>query len=187
MTVDGAQPRVLVAGIGNVFLGDDGFGVEVAQALLRRPRLDGVRVVDYGIRGFDLAFAMLDGPGATILVDAMPRGARPGTVFVLEPDLDAVEDPSAAPDHGQGAFQGHGMTPAAVLTLVRTLGGQPRNVLVVGCEPESFGPENVGRMGLSDTVTAAVPEAVAVVERIAHDVLVGSSPLTPPEEVTADA
>jgi hydrogenase maturation protease len=164
-------PRVLVAGIGNVFLGDDGFGVEVAQALLRRPQPEGVVVADYGIRGFDLAFAMLDGPEATILVDAMPRGEAPGTVYVVEPDLAARDDPAAGPAHGQGAFQGHAMTPDAVFTLVRTLGGTPRNVVVVGCEPESFGPEDEGRMGLSSVVAAAVPEAIATVERLAVELL----------------
>jgi hydrogenase maturation protease len=164
-------PRVLVAGIGNIFLGDDGFGVEVVRHMSARPQPQGVQVTDYGIRGFDLAFALMDCPGATILVDAMPRGEAPGTVYVVQPELDDIDDPSAAPDHGQGSFQGHAMTPAAVFTLVRTLSGQPRNVLVVGCEPESFGPENEGRMGLSDTVAAAVPEAVATVERLVGELL----------------
>ena len=84
-----SSPGVLVAGIGNIFLGDDGFGVEVVQRLAARPQPDGVRVTDFGIRGFDLAFALLDEPEATILIDAMPRGQAPGTVYVLEPDLDA--------------------------------------------------------------------------------------------------
>ena len=173
-----SEVRVLVAGIGNIFLGDDGFGVEVAQALGRRPQPAGVHVVDYGIRGFDLAFAMLDGPDATILVDAMPRGGAPGTVYLVEADLEENADPSAAADHGQGAFQGHAMTPSAVLTLVRTLGGRARNVFVVGCEPESFGPENEGRMGLSETVTAAVPVAVTAVERLVGQLLHGATTLT---------
>jgi hydrogenase maturation protease len=166
--------RILIAGIGNIFLGDDGFGVEVARTLLGRPQPDGVTVVDYGIRGFDLAFAMLDAPDLTILVDASPRGGRPGTVYLLQPDLSAPSDPAAGPDHGQGAFQGHAMTPEAVFTLVRTLGGRPDNVVVVGCEPESLGPESEGRMGLSDAVAAAVPEAVAVVERIVGELVRGT-------------
>ena len=159
-----SPPRVLVAGIGNIFLGDDAFGVEVAQALGRRPQPEGVTVADYGIRGFDLAFAILDQPEATILIDALPRGEAPGTVYVLEPDLAGGADPATAADHGQGAFQGHAMTPGAVFALVRALGGTPRNVLVVGCEPQTFGPENEGAMGLSPAVAAAVPEAVAAVE-----------------------
>ena len=161
-----SDPTILVAGIGNIFLGDDGFGVEVAQRLAAQPLPDGVRVVDFGIRGFDLAYALLDEPEATILIDAMPRGAAPGTIFVLEPDLEAAPGSAAEPDHAQGSFQGHAMTPESVFALVRTLGGTPRNVLVVGCEPETFGPEDEGQMGLSATVSAAVPEAVATVERL---------------------
>jgi hydrogenase maturation protease len=155
---------ILVAGIGNIFLGDDGFGVEVAQQLATRPLPQRVRVADFGIRGFDLAFAMLDEPEATILIDAMPRGEAPGTVYVLEPDLD--DGSSRAPDHADGSFQGHAMTPASVFALVRTMGGSPRNVTVVGCEPLTLGPENEGHMGLSEPVALAVPEAVALVERL---------------------
>jgi hydrogenase maturation protease len=160
-----SEATVLVAGIGNIFLGDDGFGVEVARQLASRHHAESVRVVDYGIRGFDLAFAILDDPAATILVDAMPRGGAPGTIYVLEPDLDG-DAGGAQLDHAEGSFQGHAMTPDSVFALVRTLGGNPRNVTIVGCEPLTFGPENEGCMGLSDPVANAVPEAVAVVERL---------------------
>jgi hydrogenase maturation protease len=160
-----SERTILVAGIGNIFLGDDGFGVAVAQQLATRPQPDGVRVTDFGIRGFDLAFALLDDPDATILVDAMPRGQPPGTVYVVEPDLDG-DGSSVQPDHAEGSFQGHAMTPDSVFALVRTLGGRPRNVTVVGCEPLTLGPENEGQMGLSDPVASAVPEAVAVVEQL---------------------
>jgi len=156
---------VLVAGIGNIFLGDDGFGVEVVRQLAARPQPDRVRVVDFGIRGFDLAFALLDEPAATILVDAMPRGQPAGTVYVLEPDLDG-DGSAAAPDHAEGSFEGHAMTPDSVFSLARALGGTPRNVTVVGCEPLTFGPENEGQVGLSEPVANAVPEAVAVVEQL---------------------
>jgi len=168
-----ADARVLVAGIGNLFLGDDGFGVEVAQLLLRRHSLPpGVKVVDFGIRGYDVAYEMLNDYAATVLVDATPRGDAPGTVYVIEPDLDAdVPDPSTMPDHGQGAFQGHAMTPAAVFALVRTLGGTPRRVLIVGCEPESFGDENIGQMGLTETVQRAVATGADTVEQMVRDVL----------------
>ena len=77
--------RILIAGIGNIFLGDDAFGVEVARRLVRRRLPDGVRVVDFGIRGLDLTYALLDGYEAVILVDAAPRGGPPGTLYVLEP------------------------------------------------------------------------------------------------------
>lgn len=165
--------RVLVAGIGNVFLGDDGFGVEVAQQLLLRRSLPPeVKVVDYGIRGYDVAYDMLNGYEATVLIDATPRGDAPGTVYVIEPDIDAdVPDPSDMPDHGQGAFQGHAMTPAAVFALVRTLGGTPRRVLIVGCEPESFGDETIGQMGLTETVQRAVATGADTVEQVVRDVL----------------
>ncbi len=168
-----SEARVLVAGIGNVFLGDDGFGVEVAQELLRRQSLPaGVRVVDYGIRGYDVAYDMLDEYEATVLIDATPRGDAPGTVYVIAPDLDTdVPDPSDMPDHGQGAFQGHAMTPAAVFALVRTLGGTPRRVLIVGCEPESFGDETIGQMGLTETVQRAVATGADTVEHVVRDVL----------------
>ncbi len=173
-----SDARVLVAGIGNVFLGDDGFGVEVVQQLLRTAPLgDDVKVVDYGIRGYDLAYDMLGGYEATVLVDATPRGDAPGTVYVIEPDLDsAMPDPASMPDHGQGAFQGHAMTPAAVFQLVRTLGGDPGRVLIVGCEPESFGEENLGMMGLTETVQRAVATAVDTVLGVVRDLLVESAP-----------
>jgi hydrogenase maturation protease len=156
---------ILVAGIGNIFLGDDGFGVEVARQLASRQHADSVRIADFGIRGFDLAFAILDDPAATILVDAMPRGERPGTVYVLEPDL-GLDATSSGPEHADGAFQGHAMTPDSVFALVRTLGGRPRNVTVVGCEPLTLGPDGEGCMGLSEPVANAVPEAVAIVEQL---------------------
>jgi hydrogenase maturation protease len=159
------ETTILVAGIGNIFLGDDGFGVEVARQLAARRHAESVRVADYGIRGFDLAFALLDEPAATILVDAMPRGEQPGTVYVLEPDLDG-DATASAPDHAGGSFQGHAMTPDSVFALVRALGGRPSNVTVVGCEPLTFGPENEGFMGLSRPVADAVPEAVAIVEHL---------------------
>jgi hydrogenase maturation protease len=160
-----SEPTVLVAGIGNIFLGDDGFGVEVVRQLAARPHAEHVRVADYGIRGFDLAFALLDDPAATILIDAMPRGGTPGTVYVLDPDLEAAATTSQ-PDHAEGSFQGHAMTPDSVFALVRTLGGTPHNVTIVGCEPQTFGPENEGSMELSEPVANAVAEAVTVVERL---------------------
>ncbi|MGI8847532.1 MAG: hydrogenase maturation protease [Candidatus Dormibacteria bacterium] len=166
--------RILVAGIGNIFLGDDGFGVEVVQKVMQRGNLPtaSVRVGDYGIRGYDLAYEMLKEYDSVVLIDAVPMGDAPGTIYVIEADVNAnVPEPSVENDHGQGAFQGHAMTPAAVFHLVRTLGGDPGRVFVVGCEPETFGPEDLGQMGLSETVAAAVPEAVETVERVVRDVL----------------
>jgi hydrogenase maturation protease len=163
-------PRVLVAGIGNVFLGDDGFGVEVVRHLSKRVLPDGVRVTDYGIRGFDLAFTLLEEWDTVIIVDATSQGGGPGSLYVIEADVEA-EAAAAQPDHDQGGFQGHLMTPAAVFALVRSFGGKPGRVLIVGCEPESLGPENEGRMGLSDIVSGVVPAAVERVEHLVKEAL----------------
>jgi len=155
-----AEQRILVAGIGNIFLGDDAFGSEVAQRLRSVSFPPEVKVVDYGIRGFDLAYAILEEWPVVVLVDALPRGEAPGTLTVMEADLNNTGDAS---HEESGGFSGHVMTPAAVFALVRMLGGEPKRVLVVGCEPESFGPENEGRMGLSGVVEAAIPGAVEMV------------------------
>ncbi len=154
-----SRPHILVAGIGNIFLGDDAFGVEVAQRMAQRPQREGVTVKDFGIRGFDLAYAMMDDYNVTILVDALSRGDEPGTLHVIEPDLQEFKNGGAAPD-------GHSMDPVSVLHLVKSLGGEPKRVLVVGCEPASFGPENEGQMGLSEPVAGALDEAVRMVEQL---------------------
>lgn len=154
------QPRILVAGIGNVFLGDDAFGVEVARCLQGRSDLpECVRVVDYGIRGFDLAFALLEPWDAVVLCDAASRGEPPGTVYVIEADVGADAE-AARPEVAPTGFEGHLMTPGAVFALVRSLGGDVGKVTIVACEPESFGEADEGRMGLSEPVAAAVPIAV---------------------------
>ncbi len=149
-------PRILVAGIGNIFLGDDAFGVEVAQSLAKQPMPEGVRVVDFGIRGFDLAYALMDDYEAAILVDTMARGDAPGTLTVIEPDLTTLPDADAR------AIEMHSIDPLTVLMLVRTLGGQSPPVYVVGCEPLTFGPEE-GQMGLSAPIQAALEEATRIV------------------------
>lgn len=155
------HPRILVAGIGNIFLGDDGFGVEVLSRLSQRPAPDDVEIADFGIRGFDLAYALMDGYETAVLVDALPRGGAPGTVYLFEPDVDNLKS--------EGPFDSHGMNPVEVLRMVKDLGGRPPRILIVGCEPEDFGPENVGRMGLSETVGAAVDEAVRMVDQVLSD------------------
>ena len=114
------HPRVLVAGVGNIFLGDDAFGVEVVRELARRPLPDGVRVVDFGIRGLDLTYALLDGYEAVILVDATPRGGPPGTLYVLE-----VEPPAPGGGRGRGPpAEGHNIDPVRVLRLAAAMGGR---------------------------------------------------------------
>lgn len=148
--------RMLVGGIGNIFMGDDGFGVAVAQRLARRPLPDGVDVVDFGIRGMDLAYALNDGYDVALLVDASPRGQPPGTLEVIEPEI----DPTVFVD-----FQAHGMNPVAVLQLAAQFGPLPTRTLVVGCEPQTLGnPDGPDLLeGLSDPVRHAVDPAVALV------------------------
>jgi len=154
---------VLVAGIGNIFHGDDGFGVEVAQRLLSKQRLPDVTVIDFGIRGFDLAFALLDGYHTYILVDVVQRGQPAGTLYVIEPEIDTLENFG----HGTAERNGHGMDPVRVLRMAREMGGPSGRVLLVGCEPETFGSEEEGQMGLSAVVMEAVDAAVLKIEALA--------------------
>lgn len=161
---------ILVAGIGNIFLGDDAFGVETAAALAKRPLPEGVRVADFGIRSYDLAYAMMDGYLAVILVDAVCRGGPPGTLFLIQPEL--PEFPEGGPDTpaGAGAFDAHSMNPLRALEMVRSLGGKPPLLYLVGCEPGVLEPEG-GEIGLSPAIRAAVPGAVAMIETLIADLL----------------
>jgi hydrogenase maturation protease len=154
------RARVLVAGVGNVFLGDDGFGVEVVRRLGSASLPANVDVADYGIRGVHLAYDLLDGRHDTlILVDAVPMGEAPGALALMEA---LVEE--ASPDSADGAVvDGHGMDPRAVLALLHTLGGDVGRVLVVGCQPARLDEG----MGLSDPVAAALDDAVRLVADLA--------------------
>jgi hydrogenase maturation protease len=158
------QPRILVAGIGNIFLGDDGFGVEAVRRLATRELPTGVRVADFGIRGFDLAYALQDGYETTILVDAYPHGQTPGTVSLVEPDLSKFDEV------GQGVVETHGMNPLNVLRMAAAMNGGLQKVLLVGCEPVTFGGEE-GQMGLSEPVQTAVEEAVEMVTSVVEKIL----------------
>jgi len=150
------KKRTLVAGIGNVFLGDDGFGVEVATRLLRHTLPDGVRVVDAGIRGRDLAYELFEGGYDTaILVDAAARGGAPGTVYVIEPEPPRTGNAPAPVD-------AHAINPEATLAIVQALGGVSTRILIVGCEPANV-DEGIG---LSVPVAAAVDQAVGVVREL---------------------
>jgi hydrogenase maturation protease len=146
--------RILVAGVGNVFLRDDAFGVEVVRLLAERPQPPGVQIRDYGIRGVHLVYELLNGYDLFVLVDAAPRGETPGTVTVLEVELPA---PGAQP-----VIDAHSLTPDAIFGLLSSLGGHPGRSLVVACEPADI---DAG-MGLSDPVRAALPHAVRAVEEI---------------------
>src|SRR5258705_870593 len=151
------QPSVLIACIGNIFLGDDGFGCEVARHLTQLSWPDNVKVVDFGIRGLDLAYALLDGNDVTIFVDATPRGQQPGTLYTIEPALEEIESIEAG-----AVGDAHSMDPMKVLSMVKSMGGQFKKILLVGCEPATFDPEE-GQLGLIEPVAAAVPEALKVV------------------------
>jgi hydrogenase maturation protease len=159
-----AGARVLIAGIGNIFLADDGFGVEVARRLAERELPPGVRVGDFGIRGLDLVYALGEGYDGAIFVDAVPRGEPPGTLFVIEPDL----LPS-----GEATLDAHGMDPVKVLALAREIGEVPERLLILGCEPQvrmtGDEAELVGE--LSGPVHAAVGPAVEQVESLVDDLL----------------
>lgn len=150
--------RVLVAGIGNIFLSDDGFGPEVLRRMANTTAPEGVRIADFGIRGVHLAYELLDGCETLILVDAIPDRGAPGTVHIFEADTDALSD---------GQFDAHSMDPGAVLASLRALGGTMPRTIVVGCEIESI-DEGIG---LSPTVEAAVPEAISAVTRTLRDQL----------------
>lgn len=159
-----STPGILVAGIGNIFLGDDAFGVEVVQQLAQRNLPKPVRVIDFGIRSYDLAYALLDDYEATILVDATPRGESPGTLYLIEPDLDQLDD---LPHQ---TLEGHTMNPVAALQMVKMMGGQPRRLYLVGCEPATLTAHD-GHIGLSAPVQAAVNEAMAMVESLVQTIL----------------
>ncbi len=162
------KPQILVAGIGNIFMGDDAFGVEVARCLMERNLPDEVRVVDFGIRGLDLAYALQDDYETTILIDAYPHGQPPGTVSVVEPDVNEI---SASP----GNFvEPHSLHPMSVLRMAYAMNGPLKRVLLVGCEPATLGGEE-GRMGLSEPVTTAVREAAKTTETLVKRILRGES------------
>ena len=160
MTQSAAMNGVMVAGVGNIFLADDGFGVEVARRLRGETFPPGVEVEDYGIRGMHLAFQLLEGYDTLILIDAVQRGDEPGTIYVIEHDLEH-EPVNPATD-------AHTMNPEAVLATLAALGGRVRRVLVVGCEPADL----VERIGLSEVMSRAVDEAMSVVRKIIDEVTI---------------
>ena len=148
--------KLLVAGIGNIFLGDDAFGVEVVQRLARAALPEDVTVRDFGIRSYDLAYALMDDWDLVILVDALAQGGEPGTLYTFQPEL--------PPGDAQPTLDAHSMDPVAVLRLVTALGGRVPATLVVGCEPATTESDEQGKIGLSVPVAAAVDQAVRAVQ-----------------------
>jgi hydrogenase maturation protease len=145
--------RILIAGIGNIFLGDDGFGSEVLRHVCDRVTgSEGLRATDYGIGGMHLAYDLLEDWDGLVLVDAVPNRGSPGAVRVFEADHESPESPAG--------LDAHSMDPATVFATLRALGGTPPRTIVVGCEVADVAE----RMGLSEPVQAAIPEAVRAVE-----------------------
>lgn len=159
--MNGSMPAVLIAGVGNIFLGDDGFGCEVLRELAQQPRIQDAVAVDFGIRGIDLAYALLEPYEAVIIVDAIASGGTPGSLYVLQPvtPKGRMEDKTS--------FDAHSMEPLHLLALARSLGEIRAEIYIVGCEPLDLGDPYEGRMGLSDVVKASVPEAVRAVNEFA--------------------
>jgi hydrogenase maturation protease len=156
--------RILVAGVGNVFLRDDAFGVEAVRLLAERPQPPGVRIRDFGISGVHLVYELLNGYDLFVLLDAAPRGEAPGTVSVLEVDL---PDPQA-----HSVIDAHSLTPDAIFGMLSSLGGHPGRSLVVACEPAKV---DAG-MGLTDPVREALPHAVRAVEEILAEAIPAGRP-----------
>jgi hydrogenase maturation protease len=165
--------HVLVAGIGNIFLGDDGFGVEVVRRLAGSGLPEGVEVKDFGIRGLDLAYALQDDYELVVFVDATPRGDEPGTVYLIEPEIE---------EDGVVTLDTHGMDPVKVIKLSRALGARPTRTLVVGCEPQvvvSGEDYDDMLMELSEPVRAAVEEAAKLVESLVERIVAEDGKVRP--------
>lgn len=158
--------KILVAGIGNIFMGDDGFGCEVADRLSQRQVPAGVDVVDFGIRGLDLSYALMDGYEVVILIDTVDRGEAPGTLYLIEPEI----GDAAAPARGEQLMAPHGMDPASVLRFIAALDQRRPRVLMVCCQPAFLGGEQ-GHMGLSKEVTQSVEKAVTEVLGLVDELL----------------
>ncbi len=157
---------ILVAGIGNIFYRDDGFGVSVAQRLAQRTLPPNVRVGDFGIRGIDLVFALLDAPELTILVDTVARGGAPGTLYTLEPDMANI----VAEEPDDVLLDTHRLDPVAVLRSAAMMGAKLNRVLLVGCEPRETGQDDDGGIGLSEAVEAAVEPAIETILALVEEV-----------------
>jgi hydrogenase maturation protease len=161
--------RVLIACIGNIFLGDDGFGTEVARRLAGHPLPPEAIVKDFGIRALDLTYALLEPYELVILVDACSRGSEPGTVYLIEPD--PVDSTGA--DGGAPRLDAHSMNPMQVLRAAHSMGAPANRILIVGCEPAETGTDEEGKLGLSDPVERAIDGAIALIRSLVTSTLDG--------------
>jgi hydrogenase maturation protease len=154
--------KILVAGVGNIFLGDDAFGVEMVQRLRAVALPPEVTLADFGIRSFDLAYAMADGYDVIILLDATSRGDSPGTVSLIEPEVEGFG--------GRGQpLDAHSTNPERALQIASSLGGLG-HLYVIGCEPGVLETED-GQLGLSEQVEAAMPNAIEVLLTLLRELL----------------
>lgn len=154
------EPRILIAGIGNAWLRDDGFGGEVARRLQERELPEGVAVMDAGTGGLDLAYEVMRGYDALLMLDVSRQGGEPGTLYVMEVDEQSVD---AKIEDGE-TLNPHGMDPQTVLRFVRSIGAWPGKVVIIACEPGEV--EQLG-FGLTPDVQAAVDQAVALAAQTA--------------------
>lgn len=150
---------ILVGGLGNIFMGDDAFGVEAVRALAPATLPQEVQVVDFGIRAYDLAFALTEPYETIILVDAVPRGEAPGTIYLIEPDLDELSCRARPP------ADAHGLDPVGVLQMAQSMGSIRAKVYLVGCEPSTLEGQD-GDLGLSPAVRAAIPQALDLIDSL---------------------
>jgi hydrogenase maturation protease len=156
--------KILVAGIGNIFLGDDAFGSEVARRLMDERLPSEVRVIDFGIRTYDLAYAIMEGYDVTILIDITAQGGAPGTVYLIEPDLNQLHLFDA------NLVDAHSMNPARVLQMLRQFGSSPGKLYLIGCEPANLEAED-GQLGMSETVESSIPQAIEWIKTLVNDLL----------------
>jgi hydrogenase maturation protease len=156
--------KILVAGIGNIFLGDDAFGSEVARRLMNETLPEEVRVTDFGIRSYDLAYAMMEEYDVTIFVDITSQSQSPGTLYLIEPDLNQLDQLD------EKMADAHSMNPVRVLQMLRTFGSSPKKLYLVGCEPATLEVED-GEIGLSESVEGAVPQAIELIKSLVDDLL----------------
>lgn len=156
--------KILIAGIGNIFFGDDAFGCEVMCELNRRRLPGGVTAIDFGIRGYDLAYALTNDFDAVILVDAVSRGCQPGSLYLIEPET------TVSNQDARIAIDGHALNPVAVIQMAQSIGQVCEKLFLVGCEPGTSESDE-GRVGLSPNVQDAIPRALGMIDLLVSDLL----------------
>lgn len=157
------KKRVMIAGVGNMFMKDDGFGGAVVQKLLLNNFPEGVEIKDFGTGGLKLAYDLMRGYDGLILLDASKRGEAPGTLYRIEPKEEDI-----SPDLEQGGpIDPHGADPVTVLRFVKSIGSWPAKVIVVACEPETVEEFEIG---LSESVQASMDDAIEMVKEIINEI-----------------